>query len=251
MSREVCCTVGSLRIIIPLPIRFTIWVTNQTAFIIRVLGWNVVAMYSQHVPTVSVVLEVKSIISVYEVRGGINVIIIFWSFLFAFGPWENGWYFFCRDGSTNNSCGQPYPCLCLFSLPIIILTRCTFSISTCLPQQFMLLCFCFGYGGSETWKTWDNLTLIILLRSMIGRQGAQLAAVFCFKISMFASFVMPDAKPIVQFLINRSIRFFLKWPFAIVLILRTFFRPPICCFALWTQLFGTVFIFVAILCAQT
>ncbi|HMV08957.1 MAG TPA: exosortase family protein XrtF [Cyclobacteriaceae bacterium] len=83
----------------PAPDPVTIWVTNQTAFLIRVLGWNVVAMYSQHVPTVSVVLEVKSIISVYEGCSGINVIIIFWSFLFAFGPWGKRLIFFAVTGA--------------------------------------------------------------------------------------------------------------------------------------------------------
>lgn len=71
----------------PAPDPVTIWVTNQVAFLIRILGWNVTAMYSEFIPTVSVVLDVKSIISVYEGCNGLNVVIIFWSFLFAFGPW--------------------------------------------------------------------------------------------------------------------------------------------------------------------
>ncbi|HMV08956.1 MAG TPA: exosortase F system-associated protein [Cyclobacteriaceae bacterium] len=83
----------------------------------------------------------------------------------------------------------------------------------------------------------------VLLRSMIGAAGVLgLLLVFLFQNINAASFVMPDAKPIVQFLINRSIRFFLNDLFAILLIYALFPVRQYVVFALWTQLFGTVFI---------
>lgn len=70
----------------PAPDPVTVWVTEQTAFFIRLFGWEVSALAFPSKPTTSVVFEGHSIISVYEGCNGINVIIIFWSFLFAFGP---------------------------------------------------------------------------------------------------------------------------------------------------------------------
>lgn len=70
----------------PAPDPVTVWVTEQTAFFIRLFGWDVTAMALQSKPTTSVVYEQRAIISVYEGCNGINVLIIFWSFLFAFGP---------------------------------------------------------------------------------------------------------------------------------------------------------------------
>lgn len=84
----------------PAPDPITIWVTNQTAGIIRFLGWDVVAMYSDTIPTVSIVLKVKSVVSVYEGCNGVNVLIIFWSFLFAFGPLRKRLLIFLIIGSA-------------------------------------------------------------------------------------------------------------------------------------------------------
>ena len=71
----------------PAPDPVTIWVTEQTVFLIRIFGWDVTAFHSELIPTVSVVLANRSIISVYEGCNGLNVLIIFWAFIFAFGPW--------------------------------------------------------------------------------------------------------------------------------------------------------------------
>lgn len=82
----------------PAPDPVTIWVTNQTTFLIRVFGWDVSDFYSSMIPTVSVIWLNKSIISVYEGCNGVNVLIIFWSFLFAFGPWGKRLIFFSLAG---------------------------------------------------------------------------------------------------------------------------------------------------------
>lgn len=71
-----------------------------------------------------------------------------------------------------------------------------------------------------------------------------LAIVFLFQNINVAAHITDNAQPIVQFLINRSIRFFLNDLFAILLIYALFPYRQYVVFAIWTQLIGTIFILV-------
>lgn len=61
-------------------------VTRQSAVLLNVLGWDVTTMDDTFKPNTYVEFEGRSIIAVYEGCNGINVMIIFIAFLFAFGP---------------------------------------------------------------------------------------------------------------------------------------------------------------------
>jgi exosortase family protein XrtF len=64
----------------------TVWVTNQTSKIVSWAGWETQTRDIPKKPTTSIVYQGKGIVSVYEGCNGINVAIIFLSFLIAFGP---------------------------------------------------------------------------------------------------------------------------------------------------------------------
>lgn len=72
----------------------TAWVTTQCADILSLAGWNSQPVHNAHRPTTSIILDGRAIVSVYEGCNGINVAIIFVSFLFAFGPYVRalGWF---------------------------------------------------------------------------------------------------------------------------------------------------------------
>jgi exosortase family protein XrtF len=70
----------------PQPDSATISVTNQTAGILRTIGWTVITSDHPTKPTTSIQYEGRGIVSVYEGCNGINVAIIFLCFLVAFGP---------------------------------------------------------------------------------------------------------------------------------------------------------------------
>lgn len=85
--------------------------------------------------------------------------------------------------------------------------------------------------------------LSIRARRIVGGVGVcGLLIIFLFQNMNVAALVLPDAKPITHFLINRSIRFFLNDLFAILLIYALFPVRNYVVFALWTQLVGTVFV---------
>jgi exosortase family protein XrtF len=65
----------------------TYGVTDQTSFVLNVMGWDTEILRHILKPTTGVLLNNKEIISVYEGCNGINVAIVFLSFLFAFGPY--------------------------------------------------------------------------------------------------------------------------------------------------------------------
>lgn len=73
----------------PKPDPATVWVTNQTADVLGLLGWKTETYSYPNKPTTSIQYQGKGMVSVYEGCNGINVIIIFLSFLFAFGPVNN------------------------------------------------------------------------------------------------------------------------------------------------------------------
>jgi exosortase family protein XrtF len=70
----------------PKPDAATISITNQTSVILNVLGWETITSDHPKKPTTSIIYQGKGIVSVYEGCNGINVVIIFLCFLFAFGP---------------------------------------------------------------------------------------------------------------------------------------------------------------------
>jgi exosortase family protein XrtF len=82
----------------PRPDPITQWVTDQTAEIVSLLGWSSETVNYKHTPTVSIVHEGKSIVSVYEGCNGVNVMIIFLVFLISFGPWSKKMYWFVPLG---------------------------------------------------------------------------------------------------------------------------------------------------------
>ena len=70
----------------PKPDPVTRVVAEQTAFVLRIYGEEVVIFDSPRKPTTSLVNEGRGIIAVFEGCNGLNTIIIFMAFLFAFGP---------------------------------------------------------------------------------------------------------------------------------------------------------------------
>jgi len=70
----------------PKPDPMTKWVTNQTAWVITVSGWPAETVHHSARPTTSILYQNQAIVSVYEGCNGINVMIVFLAFVFAFGP---------------------------------------------------------------------------------------------------------------------------------------------------------------------
>jgi exosortase family protein XrtF len=64
----------------------TILVTEQSATLLRLFGWDVAAHNHETKPTTYIAYEGRGIVSVYEGCNGLNVAIIFLCFLLAFGP---------------------------------------------------------------------------------------------------------------------------------------------------------------------
>ncbi len=62
-------------------------VTVQTSSLLNVMNWDTEIVRHILKPTTGVILNNKEIISVYEGCNGVNVVIVFLSFLFAFGPY--------------------------------------------------------------------------------------------------------------------------------------------------------------------
>lgn len=78
----------------PQPDPLTQWVTEQSAWILSHTGWRTIVVDHPTKPTTTIFYHAKAIVSVYEGCNGLNVIIIFLSFLFAFGPIKKslGWF---------------------------------------------------------------------------------------------------------------------------------------------------------------
>jgi exosortase family protein XrtF len=78
----------------PAPDPVTRQVTKQTVFIIKSCGADVSVIDSNKSPTSLIVLKKRSVLAVYEGCNGINTMIIFVAFLFAFGPLSKSqWWF--------------------------------------------------------------------------------------------------------------------------------------------------------------
>ena len=72
----------------PRPDPVTSWVSDQTAAILRVAGYDSQSVDNSKKPTTIILNGDTSILSVYEGCNGINSAIVFFAFLFAFGPYK-------------------------------------------------------------------------------------------------------------------------------------------------------------------
>lgn len=70
----------------PFPDPVTSWVTEQSSAILHIFGYDTETSLQIGKPNVLVSLDGKSIIAVFEGCNGLNVMIIFVSFVLAFGP---------------------------------------------------------------------------------------------------------------------------------------------------------------------
>jgi len=70
----------------PGPDPLTYSVTEQTAYFLDLLGWPNEVLPQLVLPTVTIMYHRVAVVSVYEGCNGLNVMIIFAAFLFAFGP---------------------------------------------------------------------------------------------------------------------------------------------------------------------
>jgi exosortase family protein XrtF len=71
----------------PRPDPLTTSVTEQSSSILNVFGWETEAYEHGTKPTTYIATREKAIVSVYEGCNGLNVVIVFLSFLLAFGPY--------------------------------------------------------------------------------------------------------------------------------------------------------------------
>jgi hypothetical protein len=60
-------------------------VTHQTSAVLNLLGEQTTTMPKPATPSVSILIEMRSALNVYEGCNGINVMIVFVAFIFAFG----------------------------------------------------------------------------------------------------------------------------------------------------------------------
>lgn len=82
----------------PLPDPATHLVTEQSAAIIRVFGHEVSVLDYPNKPTTSIQYQDRGVVSVYEGCNGLNVVIVFLAFLFAFGPYIKAMIWFVPFG---------------------------------------------------------------------------------------------------------------------------------------------------------
>lgn len=82
----------------PDPDAATIGVTHQAAWVLSAVGWEATAWNVPAKPTTSIQYQARGIVSVYEGCNGLNVGIIFISFLVAFGPWNKRLAWFAPVG---------------------------------------------------------------------------------------------------------------------------------------------------------
>jgi exosortase family protein XrtF len=82
----------------PKPDPVTSWVTAQSAGALTLAGWEVAAVDRPGKPTTDIVYEGRPVIAVYEGCNGLNVVIVFLSFLLAFGPYARPMLWFVPLG---------------------------------------------------------------------------------------------------------------------------------------------------------
>jgi len=70
----------------PRPDPATQVVSQHTASTLQLFGWPAITHDDPRKPTTQIVCEGKSVLAIFEGCNGINIMIIFLAFLFAFGP---------------------------------------------------------------------------------------------------------------------------------------------------------------------
>jgi len=76
----------------------TSWVTYQTSGLLNVTGWLTEVSEQTRRATTSIIYQGRSILAVYEGCNGLNVMIIYVSFLLAFGPISKKLFWFLISG---------------------------------------------------------------------------------------------------------------------------------------------------------
>jgi exosortase family protein XrtF len=82
----------------PQPDPMTQWVTSQSAAVLGLFGYETSVHDYPGKPTTYIEWSGKGIVSVYEGCNGLNVVIVFLSFLFAFGPYKRNLVWFASLG---------------------------------------------------------------------------------------------------------------------------------------------------------
>jgi exosortase family protein XrtF len=82
----------------PGPDPITSLASRQTAVALGVCGWPSIAKDNEKRPTTLIIHEGRSVLAVYEGCNGINIMIIFVAFLFAFGPIDKRLWIFALVG---------------------------------------------------------------------------------------------------------------------------------------------------------
>jgi exosortase family protein XrtF len=82
----------------PRPDPLTTLVTVQSSDILNVFDWETKAYEHKTKPTTYIATEERGIVSVYEGCNGLNVVIVFLSFLLAFGPYNRALIWFIPIG---------------------------------------------------------------------------------------------------------------------------------------------------------
>jgi exosortase family protein XrtF len=82
----------------PRPDPVTHWVSVQTAWVIRVIGYEATPVDREDKPITLIMHEENPILSVYEGCNGINSTLVFLAFLLAFGPYKRALVWFTLLG---------------------------------------------------------------------------------------------------------------------------------------------------------
>jgi len=82
----------------PQPDPLTQWVTSQSAMVLDLFGYDTSVHDYPGKPTTYIAWNGKGIVSVYEGCNGLNVVIVFLAFLFAFGPYKKALAWFTPLG---------------------------------------------------------------------------------------------------------------------------------------------------------
>jgi exosortase family protein XrtF len=82
----------------PKPEPVTSWVSSQSAWVLRVAGYDSESVNHRSKPTTLILNEEVAILSVYEGCNGINSGIVFLAFLLAFGPYKKSMIWFVPTG---------------------------------------------------------------------------------------------------------------------------------------------------------
>jgi exosortase family protein XrtF len=82
----------------PLPDPVTVWVTEQSAALLNRFGWETTTFNHMVKPTTYIAMGNQPVLAVYEGCNGLNVMIVFLSFLFSFGPVSKAMVWFIPMG---------------------------------------------------------------------------------------------------------------------------------------------------------